>query len=70
MKWVQEAEKGPKGTGFHISDKCNHKSPAPPVNKHLNQPAAADATRKAPKRKMSEKGKKETDDIKKGNNMD
>lgn len=40
----EEAEKGPKGTGFHVSDKCNHKSPALPVNNHLNQPAAVDAT--------------------------
>lgn len=36
-EWV-----GPEGSGLHVSDKCNHKSPALPVNNHLNWPIAAD----------------------------
>lgn len=60
MKWGWEAEKGPKGTGFHVSDKCNHKSPVLPVNNHLNRPIAADATGwNLPKRRRVRRGEEE-----------
>ena len=27
MEWVWKVEEGPQGSGFHVSDKCRHKSP-------------------------------------------
>lgn len=59
MEGIGEVEKRPEGSGFHASDKCNHKSAALPVNNHLNRPIAADATRrKLPKRRRVKGEKK------------